>query len=141
MAPEQARGQPDIDVRSDVYSLGAILYFLLTSRAPAAPSSAAGSGVGDIAPLIPPRRWDRSIPRPLEAICLKALAPRGIDRYAGVPELAEDVARFLAGQSVEAYAEGPIEFVLRLGMKYRAVLALILAYVLMRIVLLIVARS
>ncbi len=128
MAPEQALGEADVDERADVYALGALLYFLLTGQAPGA------------TPLLPPRGLDRSIPRPLEAVCLKALAAERGDRYAGVPELADDVARFLAGRRVRAYPESALDAVRRLARRYRAVIALLLAYVLMRLVLLLFAR-
>jgi eukaryotic-like serine/threonine-protein kinase len=128
MAPEQARGEV-LDERADVYGLGAILYFLLTDRAPE-------QGV-----LPPPRRHDRSIPRPLEAACLKALAPDPAARYPGVADMADDVTRFLGGLRVHAYRESVFESVWRLGVRYRAVVALVLAYILMRILLLIFARG
>jgi serine/threonine protein kinase len=129
MAPEQARGEVDlIDERADVFALGAILYFLLTGLAPA-PT------------MIHPRRCVRSIPRPLEAVCLKALAAERAERYPSVTDLASDIANFLAGRRVRAYPEGPLETALRLGRKYRTVLALVLAYLLMRILLLIFVRS
>ena len=129
MAPEQARGEAGlIDTRADVYALGAILYFLLTDRVPAG------------APPTPPRRYDRTIPRPLEAVCLKALAAERDDRYAGAAELAADVGDFLARRPVRAYPERPWEAALRLGAKYRTPIALVLAYLVMRIVLLVLAR-
>jgi serine/threonine protein kinase len=125
MAPEQARGETDqIDERADVYALGAILDFLLTGRPPA-PSP------------LPPRRYDRSIPRPLDAVCMKALSAERDERQASVTELAGDVADFLAGRRVRSYPEGPVETALRLATKYRTTLALILVYLLVRILLLV----
>jgi serine/threonine protein kinase len=139
MAPEQARGEVDgIDVRTDVYGVGGILYFVLTGQAPA-PDVLTDSGLPAAAPLVPPRHHDRSIPRPLEAVCMKALAQESSDRYATVGELAADIAAFLAGRRVRAYPEGSLETALRLGKKYRAVLGLVLAYLIMRILLLLVA--
>jgi serine/threonine protein kinase len=129
MAPEQARGALDlIDERTDVYGLGAILYFLLTSRAPL------GTGLLQVTP---PRRFLPSLPRPIEAVCLKALAPAREQRYAGVAELADDIARFLAGLPVTAYPEGVFETTVRLTSRYRAAIILVLAYLLMRVLLLI----
>jgi serine/threonine protein kinase len=121
MAPEQARGEVShIDERSDVYALGAILCFLLTGLAPG--------------PL-PPRRHDRSIPRPLEAICLKAMASEPGSRYANVAELAGDLGDFLAGRRVRAYPEGPLGAAVRLATNYRTALVLILTYVVVRLLL------
>jgi eukaryotic-like serine/threonine-protein kinase len=133
MAPEQATGDAAlVDARADVYALGGILYFLLTGRAPA-------HGPGAV--LVHPRQFDRTIPRPLEAVCLKALAPDRAGRYADVAELAADVADFLARRRVRAYPEKPFEVVLRLATTYRTVLTLLLAYLIMRILLLIFFRS
>jgi serine/threonine protein kinase len=136
MAPEQARGDQDlIDERADVYSLGAILYFLLARRAPVHEPAPGSSGV-QATPVLTPRRYDRSIPRPLAAVCLKALAAERTERYAGASDLAADIAAFLARRRVRAYPERYFEAALRLGAKYRAALALILAYLIMRILLL-----
>jgi eukaryotic-like serine/threonine-protein kinase len=140
MAPEQESGDPAIaiDERADVYSLGAILHFLLAGRAPVReqPTHAENS-----AALARPRTIDGSIPRPLEAICMKALAGDRADRYGSAAELAEDISAFLARKRVRAYREGLFGAALRLGMKYRTVLALLLAYLLMRILLLIFANQ
>jgi serine/threonine protein kinase len=126
MAPEQARGETSMDERIDVYSLGAILYVLLTGRPPDAEPG-----------LLRPRHVDRSIPRPLEAICLKALAEDRSLRYADVVELAGDVTNFLAGRRVQAYPESPLDAARRIGAKYRTAIALVLAYVIVRILLLV----
>ena len=88
----------------------------------------------------PPREVDPELPRALEAICLKALAPEAADRYPGVSELASDVERFLEGEPVTAHPEGLAERALRLASRYRTPILLVLAYVVMRVVLLLVAR-
>lgn len=131
MAPEQARGAADVDERIDVYALGAILYHLLTGRTPAGWDVAPGSGPAR------PRHWGRTIPRPLEAVCLKALARERSQRYATVPELSADVADFLAGHRVRAYPETPLDAARRLGFKYRTAIALVVGYLLVRMLLLI----
>jgi serine/threonine protein kinase len=138
MPPEQARGDIGaLDERTDVYAMGAILYFLLTGRAPVTDQSAP---LGD-APRVPglrrPRRISQSIPRPMEAVCLKALAVRPSDRYGTALELSRDISDFLARRRVRAYPEGVMEAGLRLAAKYRTVLVLILAYLVMRILLLV----
>jgi serine/threonine protein kinase len=137
MAPEQARGEANlVDERADVYALGAILYFLLSGRPPAQEPSPSDKGVASSPGLLSVRHFERSIPRPLDAICRKALAMQREDRYAGAAELAEDVAAFIAGRRVQAYPEGVLEAALRIGTKYRTALALVLAYLVMRILLL-----
>jgi eukaryotic-like serine/threonine-protein kinase len=134
MAPEQARPVANlaIDERVDVYSLGAILDFLLTGLAPVNDQH---SGT-----VTQPRQLKRSIPRPLEAICKKALAADRANRYSSVVELAEDISAFLARRRVRAYPEGLLGAALRLVTTYRTVLALLLAYLVMRVLLLVFAN-
>src|SRR5439155_5912497 len=113
-------------------ALGAILYFLLMGHSPVA------SAPGELAaqPAIAPRKWKPSIPRPLKAICLKAMSADCAARYPSVENLSKDIARFLAQLRVEAYQEGVIDTVRRLGSKYRTAILLIVAYLVVRIVLL-----
>jgi serine/threonine-protein kinase len=106
MSPEQAEGDLEhLGPRSDVYSLGATLYYLLTGRPPLE---------GEIADVIravqrgefpPPRQRDASIDRALEAVCLKAMAHRPSDRYATPKALSEDIERWMADEPVSAWRE------------------------------------
>jgi serine/threonine protein kinase len=121
MAPEQAAGKEG-DERTDVYGLGGILYFLLVGRAPGAEPAA-------------PRRLDRSITKPLEAICMKALARDPAARYGAVADLQADVARFLDGAAVSAYRETPLEVAARWVTRHRTLVYLVLAYLIMRAIL------
>ncbi len=108
MSPEQAAGKMDeIGTASDVYSLGATLYCVLTGRPPFPEPGAVGTGEllrqvqrGDFPP---PRSRCRAIPPALEAICLKAMALEPSKRYASPRELADDVERWLADSAVQVY--------------------------------------
>ena len=106
MSPEQAEGQVDLmGPRSDVYSLGAMLYCLLTGQPPFA---------GDVVDVIravhrgeflPPRQLEPSIDQALEAICLKAMAHRPEDRYPSCRALADELDRWMADEPVSAWSE------------------------------------
>ena len=108
MSPEQAKLGP-IDGRTDVYSLGATLYELVTLRPPFDGRTAAEL-VGQINSRepVPPRKHTPKLPRDLETIVMKAMAKRPGDRYAGAAELAEDLGRFLATEPVKARRIGPV---------------------------------
>lgn len=114
MAPEQARGETDVDLRVDVYALGALLAVL------------AGEG---------PRRDRR-----LAAIVARAMEPAPRDRYADVPSLAADVKRFLDGERVAAYRERPWERAARFAVRHRVALLLVLAYLAARAAILVLYR-
>jgi serine/threonine protein kinase/Tfp pilus assembly protein PilF len=107
MSPEQAAGQLDrLGPAADVYSLGATLYHLLTGRPPF--EGRDGLHIlrqvqrGEFAP---PRQVNRTVAAALEAVCLKAMALRPEDRYAGALALADDVEHWLADEPVTSYRE------------------------------------
>ena len=107
MPPEQARGDvTSLGPKSDIYSLGAILYALLTGRPPVTGNSAHEilEKVKD-ARLDPPTAHNPQAPKPLEAVCLKALSEKPLDRYQTAQELAADVARWLDDEPVTAWPE------------------------------------
>ena len=107
MSPEQATGRlSELGPTSDVYSLGATLYCLLTGKTPfaEADSSAILPKVcaGDF-PL--PRQVELTVPVALEAVCLKAMAVSPNDRYSSPGDLGDEIERWLADQPVQAYPE------------------------------------
>ena len=107
MSPEQADGDlARIGPRSDVYSLGATLYCLLTGHPPfEGPEAAAILHLVRRGMMTPPRGRDPSIDRGLEAVCLKAMALDPSARYPTPASLAEEVERWMADEPVAAYPE------------------------------------
>ncbi|HKU73765.1 MAG TPA: serine/threonine-protein kinase [Pyrinomonadaceae bacterium] len=114
MSPEQARGEIDqVDERADVFSLGAVLKFLLADKAT----------------------------KPAKAIYSKAMSNAPESRYASAAELSADIGRLLDAEPVLAYRENVFEKVSRWVGKNRFLVLLILAYLLMRIFLIFTSRS
>lgn len=123
MSPEQARGDAEVDHRTDIFSLGAIMWFLLTESPPGAPS----------APYI-------KMPRALRAICQKAMAADPSERYQSAMEMTTDVAHYLGGSPVSAYAESLLERAIRVYNRYSTAIILIIVYLLMRLLFTLFAR-
>jgi eukaryotic-like serine/threonine-protein kinase len=111
MAPEQAQPTPGgLSTAADVYSLGAILYELLTGRPPFV-----GASFVDVLLMLlqqtpaPPRQLNPSVPSDLEMICLKCLEKYPARRYRSALELAEDLDRWRAGDAISLRRLGTVE--------------------------------
>ena len=125
MAPEQAAGRLDeVGATSDIYSLGATLYHLLVGR----PSLRSTVKMHDLrrvqeGDIPPPHTVNRLVPRPLEAICLKAMALQPADRYQTALELADEVEHWLADEPVAAYRDPWIVRAARWSRRHRPAVA------------------
>lgn len=122
MSPEQATGRSaDLRPASDVYSLGAILFELLTGRPPFLGESA-HTVIEQVKTLepIPLRRLRPGVPRDLETVCLKCLEKDPRRRYATAQQLVDELQRFLRGDTVRARPVGPTGRAWRWAQRHRA---------------------
>lgn len=127
-APEQLRGDPHaVDVRTDVYALGVILYELLAGRLPFSTEGALSAVIARILYDEPPQLLGAGsrVPRDLSAIVQKALAKEPERRYASAGELAADLRRYLADEPVAARPTGAAVRALRWVRRHRAMTSVV----------------
>jgi serine/threonine-protein kinase len=124
MSPEQAAGGKWVGPASDIYSLGAILYEVLTGKPPFREATPLDTLVQVIEgePTLP-RQVNSGVPRELELICLKCLEKLPERRYASATELADDLEHFLNGDTVEARPQGPWQHLRRWARREPALVA------------------
>jgi len=116
MSPEQARGDVDIDERSDVYNLGSILFEMITNK-----NLVWGNDVEEVlaqvlerpTPIPSEVAVGRKVPPELEAICLKALEKDPADRYASVNDLTQDLTAYRTGRPISVYQPSALIRLLR----------------------------
>ena len=120
MSPEQATGNIEqVDVRSDIYGLGATLYAVLNGRSP--PNSA--STTEDATSEASSGKVVARVPRPLEAVCRKAMASEPADRYESAEAFADDLQRWLDDEPVSIYRDPLSVRVARWARRHRSIAA------------------
>lgn len=144
MAPEQARDASQIGPAADIYSLGAILYQLLTGKPPFADAADVQSLLARLreghSPLAP-RQLAGHIPRGLEAVCLKAMSREPADRYETAAALALDVDRYLADEPVLARRENIVERASRWYRRHPSLVATLTASLLVGVISLLLVTA
>lgn len=142
-SPEQIDGRLDIlGPTSDVYSLGATLYSILTGQAPV-PNVSLDEKLQRVRSgnISPPRSINASVPPPLESICIKAMSLNSGDRYCSAEAMASDLELWLAGEPVTAYAEPFLDRASRLARRHRTVFATLFGILVTGLIGLLVSNS
>ncbi len=138
MAPEQAgEAQLQVSAAVDVYAIGAILVEVLTGRPPYAgepPDRIIGHLRSGVMPELRTGGW--AIPRPLRSVVRRAMNPDPAVRYRSAGALAEDVRRWMDGLPVTAHRESWPERLWRLASRFRVAIAVVLCYLVIRMIVL-----
>src|SRR5262245_42490346 len=144
MPPEQAQGKLDlIDHQSDVYSLGATMYAILSRKTPFQAETAMDilMKVCNEEP-IPPRKHNAEIPPDVETIILKAMQKKKEDRYASSQDLADDLKRYIAHEEIQATRPGFLTHVMRRAKRNKSlVIAVAVAVIALGVVGAVVLRG
>lgn len=117
MSPEQIARPNAVDARSDVYSMGCVIYQTLTGVPPFEGSLRMILWQATHADVRPPRQLNDAVDRDVETICLKAMSKRPEERYQSAEELADDLERYLSGKSIQAKPPGPVKRLIRWASK------------------------
>ncbi|MCA9125188.1 MAG: serine/threonine protein kinase [Planctomycetaceae bacterium] len=126
--PEQSLRARDVGPAADIYSIGAVLYYLLTDLPPFRADNVAETILlARTTEPVAPEVIDSKVPKDLQTICLKCLEKEPAKRYTSGRELADELQRFLDGEPIEARAISRVERVWRWSKRNRAVSTLILA--------------
>ena len=126
-SPEQVQGDPeDVDIRTDVYSLGVILFELLTGIPPYDTNRPLREAIDNIIHVQPerPSTLDRAIDDDLETIALRCLAKEPDRRYGSVGELASDLRRYLTGEPIEAKRDSRLYVLRKTLFRHRVIVAI-----------------
>jgi serine/threonine protein kinase len=122
-SPEQAEGMPSkIDLRTDVYSLGVILYQMLTGKFPYEVTGTVREVLERIVqtPPVRPRKLRKQINDELETIVLKCLAKEREQRYQSAGDVARDIERYLAGEAIIARPPSMVYHLRVFGRRHKA---------------------
>ncbi|MBF0245214.1 MAG: protein kinase [Planctomycetes bacterium] len=111
MAPEQARGSKEVNEATDVYSLGAILYQMITGKRHYVPTGNILTDANSLQNHLPqrPKEINKQIDYDLETITLKALRPEIAERYQNIAQLKDDLERYQSGEVIEAREVNALE--------------------------------
>jgi serine/threonine protein kinase len=125
MSPEQVQAPSRVDERSDLFSLGVVLYEMLIGERPFRGTAEATMFQVVNEEAVLPRRLQPQVPRDLETVCLKCLRKEPAKRYASAKALADDLGRFLRGEPVQAQPISPWERTVKAVRRRPALAALV----------------